>query len=387
MIEIILANAGYWFNLLIPIFIILYLVLTNKEYTWKEFFIHTFIVGIFISLTYAVFFSTTTDLIDTEYQNSKVQKFEKYEKWTELVHYTETYSCGTSKNPRTCTRNKTRREYHPEYFMLSTTNNETKYISSKQYYRAEREFSSKEVYLHRSNQVSYGDGNKFVSYPSKVIPIAMPHTFENVVAAAKDNVIHTRVSLKTIERLKKKNKLYDYPQSYEGYYGETLLNRLMNNSSSIINSSLVNKLNQMSERAGKIKQANPIIYLTNEDRDFKDVLSQHWKMGKKNDVILVLGIKKGKIEWSDVICFTNNTDFKVDMRNDFEGKAFDKNTLIHFEALIYRSYIRKPMKEFDYLKENITLEWYWQLAIFMMNLIINIFVTRYFLTNTERKWR
>ena len=43
------------------------------------------------------------------------------------------------------------------------------------------------------------------------------------------------------------------------------------------------------------------------------------------------------------------------------------------------------MEEFAYLKENITLEWYWQLFIIIGNIIMCFFITRAFLTNYNSK--
>jgi hypothetical protein len=140
---------------------------------------------------------------------------------------------------------------------------------------------------------------------------------------------------------------------------------------------------------GASKQANPILYIVDSekyDRSFVDALSQYWKMGKKNDVTLVLGVdSNGVIEWSDVICFTNETDFIVDMQNIFKGKQVDKNTTILLEQYIKKEFVRKPMAEFKYLKENITLEWYWQLLIFLGNVLLSGFITYKFLNNWERK--
>ena len=94
--------------------------------------------------------------------------------------------------------------------------------------------------------------------------------------------------------------------------------------------------------------------------------------------------------WSDVITYTNNTDFIVDMQNDFN--EFNINThsgaiLAHFKSAIHANYIRKPMKEFAYLKDNITLEWYWQVMVFLLNAALTVFITYKFLNNWNPRRR
>lgn len=76
------------------------------------------------------------------------------------------------------------------------------------------------------------------------------------------------------------------------------------------------------------------------------------------------------------------------MQNDFNLKNINtdfKDILKTFNNGITNSYVRKPMKEFEYLKENITLEWYWQLFILIGNIGISGFIMYKFLNNWGRK--
>ena len=388
MFEIILVNFGFWFNLLIPVVVALYLVLTHKEYIWKEFGIQAVATLAYVGIIYALLFSVTTDIVDTNYYNGKIQSSTYYEEWKEEVTYTETYSCGTSKDPRTCTRIKTRIDYHAPYYQIETNLGEIISIKRSDWLKTKREFGAKHVDIQRSGQVSFGDGDKYISYPNKNIPTSVGYNYENLVAAANDNVIHVKVSKETVQQLVKKGKVRDYPVLYKGVYGETLLNRVIDTTGSLKNSgSVLNELNEISTLVGKSKQANPILYITNEDISIKEAISQHWKMGKKNDVTLILGVDTdGIIQWSDVICFTNNTDFKVGMQKDFKGMNInDKEVLSTFHDNINNGFVRKPMKEFEYLKENITLGWEWQLSILLGNILLSGFITYKFLNNYSRK--
>ena len=388
LFEIVFANFGFWFNFALPVASALYLALTHKEYIWREFGIQAGSTFVFVVLIYSLLFSTTTDLIDNEYWSAKVSKFEYYEEWKEEVTYTESYSCGSSKNPKTCTRTKTRIDYHPPYWQITTSNGEIVSMTRSEYKTASNQFGHKEVDIRRFDQVSWGDGDKYVSVPNIIIPTSVSHTYENLVKAVKSNVVHTKVPQENIDLALKDGILKDYPTRYKDKFGAPKLNRFID-VTGVVKADYINPLNAMSIAIGQVKQGNPIIYVVNEPRSFTDVISQHWSKGKKNDVTLVVGIDdSGLIVWTDVITYTNNTDFIVDMQNDFLNLDMNKDStkiLAIYKKHVMNGYIRKEMKEFAYLKDNITLEWYWQLFIFLMNAALTTFITWKFLNNYDRK--
>ena len=388
LFEIIFANFGFWANIMLPIASAAFLYFTHKEYILKEFGIQAGSTFVFVVLIYSLLFSTTTDLIDNEFWSAKVSKFEYYEEWKEEVTYTESYSCGTSKNPRTCTRTKTRIDYHAPYWQITTSNGETVHTTRSEYKTASNKFGHREVDIRRFDQVSFGDGDKYVSIPNIVIPTSVSHTYENLVKAVKSNVIHTKVPQASINQALKAGTLKDYPTRYKDKYGAPKLNRFIDVTGKV-SADYLNPLNDMSIAIGQQKQGNPIIYVVNEPRSFTDVISQHWAKGKKNDITLVIGIDDtGLIIWSDVITYTNNTDFIVDMQNGFIDLNMNTDSakvLETYKKYIHSSYVRKPMKEFAYLKDNITLEWYWQVLIFLMNAALTTFITWKFLNNYDRK--
>ena len=74
------------------------------------------------------------------------------------------------------------------------------------------------------------------------------------------------------------------------------------------------------------------------------------------------------------LAWTNNSDFYIDINNSFKNMHVDNVTPL-FSELIISGYKRKPMEEFSYLKENITLAWYWQFFIIIGNIIISFFLS------------
>lgn len=391
MFEIIIANFGLWFNILIPFVVTLYLVLTHNEYIMKEFGIQFGATVAYVFLMFLLLFSTTTDLVDNEYWGGKVSTIEYNEEWTERVTYTEQQCSGSGNNKSCRTVTKTRNDYHSPYWEIITSNNETISINKDEFRNAANKFGSVEVDVYHSNQVSFGDGDKYVVTPTEIIPTTVSHSFTNLVVAAKDNVINQKVNPEEIKQGVKNGTLVPYPTLTYGNYGNSRIDRLIDPKNIVtgINSFQYNKeLDIFSANIGASKQANPMIYVTSEPIGFKYILEAYWKKAKKNDVILILGVEKGKVVWSDSIAWTNNTDFGVDCSSDFKDMNISdvKGITSKFENLLVTEYVRKPMEEFAYLKDNITLEWYWQVLILLGNIALNGFLFYKFSTNYERKF-
>lgn len=390
MFDIIISNFGLWFNILIPFVVTLYLVVTHNEYIMKEFGIQFGATVAYVFLMFLLLFSTTTDLVDTEYWNGKVLSMEYYEEWTEEVTYTEE-KCSGSGNNRTCrTVTKTRNDYHSPYWVINTSNDEIISIDKNEFNKAANKFGAIEKDVYHSNQVSFGDGDKFVVTPTETIPTAVSHSFTNFVVAAKDNVINQKANPEEIKQGVKNGTLVPYPTLTYGQYGNTRIDRLIDPNNLVGNKrgTYNNSLDTFAANFGAAKQVNPMIYVTSEPIGFKYVLEAYWKKAKKNDVVLILGVENGKVVWSDSIAWTNNTDFGVDCSSKFKdmniSDAYGIST--KFEDLIISEYVRKPMKEFSYLKDNITLEWYWQVLILLGNILLNGFLFYKFSTNYERKF-
>lgn len=386
MIDIILANYGLWFNILLLIGIGAYLMITQTgKYIFREFALQIAISALILFGTFSLFFYTTTDLMDTEQWNGKVERFEYYEEWRELVHYTE-QRCSGGKH-RTChTVQKTRIDYHAPYYQLHTNLGETVSIDRKNFLLAQSNFGSDEVDMYRSGQVSFGDGDKYVSYPSVVIPTSVSHQYENYVVAAKDNILNKKVSEKQMEMYKSKNLILAYPKTSASAYGDIAFDRVVSN---VISQDLEKKfqtqLDQLATAYGSSKQVNPMIYITRADQKLFYAIQQDWKLGKNNDAVLVLGVDaSNKIVWSNCLAWSKNKMFNTICKREFVGKKLDDPFLIpSFGANIKENYQRKTMKEFEYLKENITIDWKWQFLIFALNAVASFFTFRFFLQNGE----
>lgn len=121
------------------------------------------------------------------------------------------------------------------------------------------------------------------------------------------------------------------------------------------------------------KQANVIIIFVNTlDKGYVKALSDSWIGGKKNDIIVVISTTTyPKINWVEVISWTDVTQFKIDLANVVEKiKKIDRQKileLIHYYTM--KSFIRKPMADFSYLKSEITISGWMTFIIVVMNMI------------------
>ena len=108
---------------------------------------------------------------------------------------------------------------------------------------------------------------------------------------------------------------------------------------------------------GPNKQANIIIVFTDDVTPmFADALRSKWLGGKKNDIVIVVGISSWPaISWVKAFSWSKNDMVNVVLRDkllDLEEVERDKFIEI-VRLTVFEDYIRRPMKEFEYLKDDI----------------------------------
>jgi hypothetical protein len=110
---------------------------------------------------------------------------------------------------------------------------------------------------------------------------------------------------------------------------------------------------------GSKRQADvAVVLVDNVSREWFFALEEKWLGGKKNDVIVVIGLNAGgKADWVETMAWVTDPLFKVRLRDDIMRP--DVNTLDPKEVLpiirknVLDSYHRKPMADYEYLKSNI----------------------------------
>lgn len=183
--------------------------------------------------------------------------------------------------------------------------------------------------------------------------VSTTHAYSNYIKGSdrslfKDHVDFTKEEVKSFPSYP--GKIYDYYKidriiDQAGLYTAEELKAL--------NAKLSRTLNDLA----KEKQVNLVVVLINNTEEYALKLLSYWQGGKKNDVIIVVGIDSSKkINFVRVQSWTTNSLFDVKLRDsilDLESldkiEKFDQLLQVASDE-IRSTYARRAFKEFAYLK-------------------------------------
>lgn len=177
-------------------------------------------------------------------------------------------------------------------------------------------------------------------------PVAAERTFVNYIKAVPESLFHKSSSIK--ERYAR--QLPKYPHVYDYHHAD----RVIPVGVQVADLADWNaKLALILRELGPKKQANVIIVLVGiADPLYAGALEEHWLGGKKNDVIVVLGVPEyPAISWARIISWTDAELFKVTLRDALlDMKTLETEKVIGaIERHVSESFVRKPMADFEYL--------------------------------------
>jgi len=182
-------------------------------------------------------------------------------------------------------------------------------------------------------------------------PTTLTHGYTNYIKAAPGSLFRH-------QGLKEKyaTSLPEYPGEVYDYYR---MDRLVTIGLSVNEAKKWNHdLMRINADLGRPKQVNMIVVLVrNKPDDWYYALEESWIGGKKNDAILVVSVDdEMKPQWAQVMAWTTNELFKIKLRDDImDEKVIDRNSVMTALANNVRLYyVRKPMKDFEYLSSQIT---------------------------------
>ena len=374
MKDILMYNGGLWINILIPIAIGIYLKLTNKEYSLKEFGIQSLLTIVILTIVYGLFFRYTTDLYSNNYYNSYVKQFEHYHA------YTETHTSTDSKGRTTTTTT-----YHDDEYYVVSGDMRTVSISSNTWKFARNKFKEdSNGIFDRTNNIRYTKswgGSRSFTKPNLKIPISVPVAEINYVRATANNIVKATTFKEEIDLGIQNGTLVKYPLPYKTNYGKIKIHRVLTTFPFHVRPDINQQMDNMAAKLGPIKEVNPLIYMvTGVDRSFTHTLKSYWKGGRKNDAILVLCMNQGRVEWSDTIAWTKNADFTVNATKIYKGKSIAE-VIPMFESEIRKHFDRTEMKEYKFLEDDLSLTWWAQLIIVLLNLGGSAYLFYRFLNN------
>lgn len=180
-------------------------------------------------------------------------------------------------------------------------------------------------------------------------PVTVNHTYTNWIKPAGSSLFN-----KSSKSEKDVSKLPKYPGQIYDYYK---IDRLVLDGVKIPNVSEMNQyLSDQLKIVGPASQANIIIVVTNKpSQAYAKELYAAWKGAEKNDVVVFVGVSGNEIQWAQVEAWSKSSIFQVKLRDAIlDIKTLDMKRIIDTSAQVtVQQYTRKPMKEFEYLKDDI----------------------------------
>lgn len=305
------------------------------KYSWKEGILSVIITFVIVSGVY--FAGKYSNTQDFEILNGEV-----ISKKREHGSYVRPYSCncytscsgsGTTQSCSTICQTCYEDRYTVDWYANTTLGK----ITFKSLDR-----SSKSVYKEP-------DPTVFINcLPGE--PAAKESWYMNYVKATPDSLFNTKML--------DNYPVPPYPEVYSFYKYNRVINvnsKIKQEDINLLNSKLSNKLKVL----GALKQVNVIVILTEiDDTSYRHAVENTWIGGKKNDVVVFLGMDDYNYTWVDVMTWALNSGnelFRVKLKDEiFSQKQFDTDKISSsIEQQIKAHYDRPRMEDFEYLKDEI----------------------------------
>ena len=203
-------------------------------------------------------------------------------------------------------------------------------------------------------------------------PVAQAHSFTNYIRGAQDSLFNTASEVMASKQFK--DDVPTYPSNVYDYH---YVDRVLTVGVALPdlrewNQDLAMRLRSL----GPAKQVNAIVVLAkHSDPLYASAIRAMWLGGKKNDVIVVLGVPNyPAIEWARVVSWSDNETFKVELRDDLQAlkTANRENVLTIIEQRLAKQFVRKPMKDFEYLLNEIQPPGWVLWSLFALSVVVSI---------------
>lgn len=129
------------------------------------------------------------------------------------------------------------------------------------------------------------------------------------------------------------------------------------------------------------KEVNIVVVVTHESNpQYANALKYEWLGGKKNDVVIVLGMPEyPNIEWIESFGWAEGSRIFNEINDHYRGQELDTETFATDLSVIIREhYARQEFSQYDYLLDELSPP-LWAIIIgFILNLIVCVVVGWYF---------
>lgn len=345
--------------LIIPTIVALgFLIFSKHKVTLKEFAIQMGIQGVLMAAILSI--SSYSQMYDVEIHNGAItaKKRVKVTCSHEYCCYRGQCCSGSGKNRScySCCKRYCKRHSFDVDWRVYTNINETFNISRLSSQGLEEP--------PRWTKVKIGE------------PYSSSHSYDNYIKANPDSLFNRQGLVKKFQKVLPKypGKIYDYHR----------IDRLVTVGVKVDKKVWNLAISEANKTIGPKKFSNIVVVLVNQPKEYFHALQQHWIGGKKNDVIVVISTADGvKADWVEVMAWTKNFMVQTVIKDSIlKQKTLDPQlTVDNIEKGVYNHYIRKPMKEFEYLKDNIKVSTTTWIVSMIIGLISSIGLGIYFLRN------
>jgi hypothetical protein len=332
---------------IVPVIIGGILWIKRKEVNWIEWLVGSAVAFAMAGLAHWAAISGMTT--DVETWSGRVVQVEHHPLWVErwIEHHSQSYSCGTAKNPRTCTRRWTTVEYdtHPEHWEARInfgTIQENWKISYESYVQIRREFGnhfnegSKQSYNHGGSHNS-GDRNTYVTdnRTGVVRPVTTTRGFENRVKAAPSVFSFSKVATNV--------PVFNWPENRNPWASD----RVVGTATKAIS---VTKWDRLNAELGPTKKVNLIIVgFDSQDARMGQFQQSKWVGGKKNDLVITYGGDFRKPAWCFVFGWTESELVKQNIQSEIIERGISTNIYAFIKDEVIKNYKIKDWSKFDYI--------------------------------------
>lgn len=336
----------------------------NHSINWLEAAAQIVIVSIVVSIVF--FAGRYSQMYDTEIWNGEVtSKHRDQDYWLESYECNCITTCSGSGSNESCTTTCStcyRDHYTVDWYLTSNIESkiQLKYL----------DWESKKVYK-EPDPKSYKD-----AYVGE--PCALEHGYTNYIKAVPESLFNPEDSNK-IEQFA--DLIPSYPEVYGEYHVDRVLTMGMGGHLQLKkwNDYLGDKVKKL----GPKKQVNVILVIVNTDNQmYRYALERAWLGGKKNDVIVILGVADyPKISWADTITLGQNAGnslMTVTMRDDLMkiGTIEDYVPIIDtIGRVVDQKFDRKPMADYEYLKDSIEPPTWVVILAFVLSFVLSGILT------------
>ncbi len=338
-----------WLALLIPVIavIILYIFFSKKIAWWESGGIILIVLSFIAIMKYGTEISQTSD---TEYIQDYVVRVEYYEEWDEWITQTCTRSCCCDSKGENCGSEPydcSYRDYHPEYWVMITSQGQTYTISREMWVKLMIQFKATPVFADMDRDFYTIDGNMYYFLWNKDVNsieyVTNIHNYENRIQAA-----HTVLNYPLLDDAHKKiYKVNDYPT-----ISNLEANALLGETNYDINK-YINQTNALFAAKKQVK----VFYLVYRNLPVEAAImqEQYWKGGNKNELNICIGIDNNRnIKWAYVFSWTKKEIVKVQIRDYINSQkvlndSIFKNIINYSNKEIIDKFERRHFREFSYL--------------------------------------